>query len=80
VASSGGARIFWSLGKIKQRWVLVTAVIVGRGHNVFKMVSLELPMVISVGKGGKHVVKVIWQWLTDLATEICPIVMDFGRH
>ena len=58
----------------------MTAATVGRGHNVFKMVSLELPTVISVGKGGKHVVKVIWQWQTDLATEICPIVTDFGRH
>jgi len=37
----------------------VTAATVGRGDNVFKMVSLELPTVISVGKGGKHVVKVI---------------------
>ena len=40
----------------------MTAATVGRGHNVFKMVSLELPAVISVGKGGKHVVKVIWQF------------------
>jgi len=44
------------------------------------MVFLELPTALSVGKGGKYEVKAIWQWQTDLATEIFSMVTEFGCH
>jgi len=44
------------------------------------MVSLELPMFLSVSKDGKHAVTTICQWQTNLSTEIFPIATEFGCH
>jgi len=44
------------------------------------MVSLKLPTVFSVGKGGKHAVAAIWRCRMDLVEESFSIVTDFDRH
>jgi len=44
------------------------------------MVSFELPTVLSIGKGGKHIMTTMLQLHTNLATTFFPIVTYFGRH